>query len=569
MIARVDLGQLETHVAELQRERAELSGDDEKTEYLDVLIGAYLPLLERMRGRRSGPVTVDGSGRRRLSSAAMRLQKTLTGCRSVTVTVAQLFRMSDLLIEPQRVQAVEFHETIHTVARLRNSLQKGTSIQLGDVGTLRPVATFHDQFHRFWVAGIPDLREFERSGEPPLTLVPFELSPLPRLAGMRADADVWLRDLIQKSIDPINPSMKISSVHGRLRLYATGVGVIRLTLLLEFRESAEVEVLAALARKIESLLFIDAEGASTECESFLADVVDAVACGLFSDPGGHDRRWRPPDTIFRFHQGSFTPETHLRELAYLMSLSPGNYQGVQGLERQVAAHLRTPFWRQDGVLTLASQRVVLFLKKAGDTSRSRQRQRLLTDAVETHELVNAALYTRRLFAEDFAKFRRGGELAEATPGTGSFERLERLLDTTRRAMRAVGWVQEHLQATAEWPLIRFGRALWQTNSEDASALSWELSRVAEWIRDSGYAAHPAMSSLMDKVNRITSIAPPFSENRPLDPTPGSDYQEELENEILDGLERLETLLNSDHVTLAEIDAEVYAVERARNALLAS
>jgi hypothetical protein len=557
----VDLRLLDDHIRGIQDSLSEESSE-EGGEDSQILHDAYTALRHRLNERRSSMFR-DPGGRRRPTVAAMGLRKQLAGCRSVTVAIAQLFRISDLLMDPDGVRAVKLHETINTVGRLRRVLS-GRDIDLGELGKLSPVANVDDQYNSFWRSGIRDVRK--ETGEPPLTLVPFELAPLPRIAGMRVAPEKWLSELIRDSVEPMDLGVKVPSVDGRLRIYSTGIGVIRLTVSMEFRNDVEVELLAAVIRKVESLVCVSASNEETAFEGLFADVVNEVARALFNDPGDHDRRWRPPDTIIRFHQMEFLPEQHTRELAYLMSLSPGNSERVPGLRKRVEAKLRSKHWSIDGVFGLPSHRVVLLIRKAGaDESERRYRNRLIEHFIETHELVTTGIHTRLLYAEDFANIREaGGPDAEWLPGTPNFNDLSRLATATWRAAKAVASIPRHLQKTGEGPLMAYARELWRANAPEQ--LRHETTHVAQWIRNSGWDAHPQMAALAARLAQIEAVIVPFGEE-PAAPAQADPEQDRYDNDIMDGLERIDELLESETVDFQELDAQILRVELARRNLL--
>src|SRR3954462_15916994 len=105
----MDLARLDEHIHSIQENLSEESSE-EGGEDLQTLHDAYTALRNRLNERRSS--MHDAGGRRRPTVAAMRLRKQLVGCRSVTVAIAQLFRISDLLMEPGGVRVVKLHETI-------------------------------------------------------------------------------------------------------------------------------------------------------------------------------------------------------------------------------------------------------------------------------------------------------------------------------------------------------------------------------------------------------------------------------------------------------------------------
>lgn len=572
----MDLELLNAHIQSIEEGLSDASSE-EAAEDLQILHDAYAALRERLRDRRTSMFR-DAEGRRRASVAAMRLRTCLAGCRSVTIVITQLFRISDLLVEPAGVRAIELHETINTLSRLRRALNDRRSIALENLGEIRPVARVGDPHNRFWASGIPDLRK--ESTEPPLTLVPFELAPLPLLAGMRVEPNKWLGDLIRGSVAP-NLGVKVQRVDSKLRVYSTGVGVIRLSIALEFNNDAEIELLAAVAHKVESLLFVNPAGAEQPFEGLFAEVVDAVAKTLFNDPGDHDRRWRPPDTIFRFHQQAFVPEDHIPELAYLMSLSPGNSEKVPRLRERAAAKFRSKHWTLDGVFALASYRVVLMLRRAGGSENERKiRNRVIDDLIETHELVTTGIHTRRLFAEDFRDIREmGGPDYDWLPGTPRFDELSQLAFAGWRAVKAVASIPKHLQKTGEGLLTRFASELWAISGSTRSGkeaavdpiddLKAEIVHIAKWIEGTGFAAEQNMAALAARLKQLESVAIPFAGGIVAKTEGAMEEQSSLENDILDGLEKIEALLDQDLVSFVELDQQILRVELARRNLLGS
>jgi hypothetical protein len=562
----LDYPKLQSHIEEVASALAAES-DAERREELLLLHEAYKTLRARLTGRR---LSVGGhDSRRRASSSAMGLRTEMSGCQSVTITVSQLFRMSDLIIDPAGVRPADLVEMINVTAKLRRAFDRRHRIALEGFGDLVPVVGGRKEFHRFWTAIIPPLK-FASESDPPLTLVPFEMSPLPRIQGMKVDVDAWLREVIDDTVEAARLGATVSKVHAALRVYSVGVGVIRLTLALDFLAAVDIELLAAVARKVEGLLFVDSDGESRPFASVFSEAVAAVSESLFIDPGQDDRRWRPPETLFRFHQGTFDPEAHVDELAYLMSLSPGNIASPSAMRRRLTSKLRAPHWLQHGVAAVPSNRVVLLLKRGGGSVMDgRLRRHLLEDLIETHELVNVGLHARRLFTSDFRDIRdQGGPDTDWYPGTERFIQLDRLAEVTRRVLQAIALMKSRLRETGEGVLMRFAKDLWAMDWNGATALEKEIKHIARWIESTGFVADPKFTALLGRLGQIEAIRAPF----PAGPPPSAvdaplvEEQEQLENEILDALDRLDELLAVDGLSFDALDEQIKRVEVARRLL---
>jgi hypothetical protein len=563
----VDQQRLDQHIAEL-RERP--AADATQQAANATLLSAYTQLRSRLAGRRQFP-TREGE-RRRASVEAMGLQTSLTNCRQVTISISQLFRIDDFLTQPSQVRAKNLPGTMNEVAKLRRTLNPNGAIAVDGLGSLEPVARIGQSRDRdpFWSMAIPDLREPEAAREPPLVMLPFELSPFPRVESLKLDPELWVEDLVKDTLGPATQHVKVESIRGSLRIYPTGIGIVRLATELEFAGPILVELIGNVARKIEDTVFVDAEGASKRVESFLAELVNFVAASVFEDAGEHDRRWRPPETIIRLRQGAFLPEDHTRELAYAMSLSPGR-ESLASLRSRIEKKLRSKQWIDDGVLAVPGHRVLLLVRSIDPQHKGPAAARLLKSLAETHELTTVALHTYRVFGDDLAqRHDEGWPNDQWLPGTENFSRLVLLVETIRRAVRAVGTVPRHLERTGKGVLTAIAREVWDADAQPViEQLNDGLLHIGRWIAASGYAGDAEMVKLAGAIAEITSARKPFAIRAASAGATTTEEEELMENDILDGLQRMEELLAGDALQFDALDGEILRVEDARRRLFAS
>lgn len=558
---------LEQHITDL-RHRQQAAAEPLEQLAITRLLDAYTSLQSRLAGRRASPSRADA--RRRASADAMGLRTSLENCRQVTISISQLFRINDLLTQPSGVRATNLAAMVNDVGKFRRSLNPNAKIEIEGLGRLEPVARIGQSRDRnsFWSPALPDLRDPAFAVEPPLVMVPFEISPFPPVESVKLAPELWVEDLVKDTLGPATQDVKISSVRGSLRLYPTGVGVVRLTTDLEFGGPILVELIAHVARAIEDTVFIDADGKSKRAESFLADLVDGVAASLLTDAGEHDRRWRPPDTIIRFRQGAFVPEDHLSELAYAMSLSSGNRETMLSLRSRIEKKLRSTAWIEEGVLAVPGHRVLMLVRSIDARHKGDAANRLLKFLAETHELTTVALHTYRVFGEDLAALHENGWPDDKwLPDSENYPRLTLLVDTILRAVRAVWTIQGHLKRTGRGTLTVMARELWDANAQKVvSKLEEELRHVSQWIESSGYGGD--MVALTRTINAIVSTKRPFNIRETPTDSIATDAEESLENDILDGLQQIEGLLAGDTSEFQQIDAAILRVDEARRRLFA-
>lgn len=533
-----------------------------------MLLASYMSLQSRLAGRR-GLFSREGD-RRRPSAEAMGLQIALTNCRQVTISISQLFQIQDLLrLPPDELLATRLRDVVNDVGKLRRTLNPSGFLQIDGLGRLEPVARIGQTRDResFWYAAVPDLRDPAYAKDPPLTMIPFQLSPFPQLESLKFAPERWVEDLVKDTLGPATQQVKVASVRGTLRIYPTGVGVVRLVTALDFAGPILVELIASVARAIEDTVFVDPEGQSRKVESFLSDLVNQVAASLFKDPGDFDRRWRPPDTIIRFQQGAFVPEDHTRELAYAMWLSPGNEEALPSLRARIEKKLRSQQWINEGVLAVPGHRVFLLVRNIDPKHKAERATRLLKFLAETHELTSVALHTYRVFTEDLQVLReRGLPNDDWLPGTDNFRRLELLIDTIGRAVSAVRGIPKHLQRTGRGILTAVAREVWDAEAKTVlTALDDELLHIAAWIKDSGLGAEPEMKRLSEVMHRVATPRP-FTPRTPAGVTQKTEAEELLGNEILDGSQLIDEMVAAEAPDFDAIDAEILRVESARRRL---
>jgi hypothetical protein len=472
--------------------------------------------------------------------AGSRIYTNLPG-RHISIGVSQMFRIADLLTRPDHVKARQFYEAITNVNKMRRSLGERKSFRLGALGSLRPVTKKPNDYDSFWNPAIPD---FSSPAVQPLCFIPYELSLLKQVQNSRLGAgdEPTLNNLT------ISATIKNSQTSGRLRIYPPGIGVISLNLALEFRDEIPIELVAQIAHNIEQLLFVG-PGYEKPYDVLMLRIINRVIDNLFIDEGfdySH-RRWTPPVTTFSFPDaGEFLPEDRLSELSYLLSLAPANRESLPHLEGRIQDALRTPRWKQERILAVASEGVALFFVDDKMLRRKRNNFRLWLS--ETHELISAAAYAQHAFAEEIEKLFDGLILDESwLPQNGElFKYLKSLLETMQQVMRAInsiGGANGHLRNQGAGALMTFARDVWAySNPVDRAGLENGLAYISEWLDTHAEVPPGEIAKLRTVVNTIRVMTPPFSlaADR-LQPTPANPKNQELETGILEMFTEIEEM----------------------------
>jgi hypothetical protein len=431
---------------------------------------------------------------------------TLSGTRIAHVRVAQMFRIADLLVFPENVRARRFHEVISNPSKLRRALNRPWGLQLGSLGLLKPAARITDRFDEtFWRIGIPDFRVPTSQW---LYLVPFEVNLSPHRIGFECSATACLGATFAQ----VSPLLNNYQITGLLRIYPPGVGVVRLSVTLGFRDAVHLPTLLNFARNIEDLLFVDPNDAERPCGHLFRDVVDEVAAALFVPSGiTEDRRWRPPETLFTLVDNSgFRPEGHAAELARLLDLGHPSDGSAEDLASRMERSLHSPHWVRDHVLYAVSQRSALSFVGQSFAGGSKDKAHKMRDRLaETWELSAASAYATQAFSEEMHTITSSRQLsAEWLPGGTKFDYLGRV---TKNFHAALALAKLQLQKQGAGVLMAFAKDLWTLdNPVDREELKNALAYVSNWTRNSNADLNdPRLASLLDLLGEIGALAHGF------------------------------------------------------------
>lgn len=465
----------------------------------------------------------------------------LQGTRIVNVGVSQLFRIADLLTRPDSVKAQKFYEALTIKAKARRALNRRASFRLGSLGTLRPVTSSTDKYDRFWGPAIP---AFTSPTTQPLNFIPYELTLSEHLKSLRSEFE----SVLESALISHSETITNSQISGHLRIYPAGIGVISLGLTLEFVEAVHVEVVAQIAKNIEALLFVDPEGLKKPYDAMMLDIVDQVTKHLFTSEAyeHYERRWRPPSTtfVFRDDQG-LAPLNSVNDLAYLMSLAPANHENFHDLKLRVELALRLAHWTKEHAIAVAGEGVGLFF--VGKPAGKERTRNLLKWLSETHELVSAGAYAEQAFAEEIQKIydQRLLDQSWLEVGSNNLRYLESLLGTMQQVIRATGSIRTHIKDQGTGILTSYAKDVWTySNPVNRPHLANSLRYIEGWLEETQKSnPTPNIARLLETVRTLSRIPPPFpSLPRISGAVRASQYQEELEERILDQLIEIDEML---------------------------
>jgi Trypsin-like peptidase domain len=487
----------------------------------------------------------------------------------INVNVSQMFRIADLLTKPESVKARRFYEAITSNNKLRRAFSARSSFKLGSLGSLRPVVGKSEDYDRFWKPAIPD---FRLPTVHPLCFIPYELSLTDHLKPIKLDNDVGGAVGLGTS-----NTIKNAQITGRLRIYPPGIGIIKISIALKFKENIAVEAAAQIAHNAEDLLFVGPGDLRRPYNSLMLDIIDRVIKSLFIDEGYsfEERRWRPPATVFSFPEAqTFSAESYVSELGYLMSLAPANGEDLHSLQTRIMRELRTPHWKTDKILAIAGDGAALFF--VGDLPNGRnqeRREKLLLWLSETYELISAAAYAQQAYAEEVDKIFNQKLLDESwlPENQVGFEYLTNLLETmlqVTRAISALSGERGHLQKQGTGILRKFAKDIWTYNNPiNRPALVKGLEYINDWL--SGIQTDGqdiAIKKLQGTLLNLLAIDPSFR-NRfsPTHIIQGSVEQVELEESVLTLVAELESILQREETEeFEEKDRHYQMMQKLRN-----
>lgn len=524
------------------------------------LIGYYLQLYFLLCQRLRVPPEADveelsrgfseverPSGARALSSATLSdIYTGIPGTR-IKVNVSQMFRIADLLIQPESVKARGFYKAITTISKMRRTFSGGKPFKIGSLGELHPVIKKSDDYIDFWKVFVPDLK---LPTAQPICFVPYELNLTSYLQTLRSD----LGSVFDPARWETYGGIRNAQVNGRLRIYPTGIGIVSLGLALEFKEEIHAEVVAKIAHNIEGLLFVDPLGMSRPYSHVIVGIIEQVIKYLFVNEGYDfsERRWRPPITTYSFTDaGNLRPEEKLNELAYLMSLAPANSEDIQYLFDRIRKALWTAHWKTHRMLAVAGDGVGLFfVDDLPNGGGARRRNKIQLWLSETHELISAAAYAQQAYAEEIDSIFNQRLLDDTwLPEQGvGFAYLQGLLETMRQVMRAIssiGGENGRLQRQGTGLLMNFAREVWTySNPLNRPALEKGLSYIDDWLGEAqSRVSDERLARLRNVVGSLRGFNPLFVERahgaRVAD---GTAEQAQMEALLLDQLAEIEGIL---------------------------
>jgi hypothetical protein len=551
-----------------ERGYTEGSGEFLKAKYREV-IGYYLQiyflLCRRLRitpkaeivgiSRNFSEFEYLGEPRALASTTTSEIYTSIPGSR-IKVSVSQMFRIADLLTQPESVKARRFYHAITMVSKMRRSFNERKAFKIGSLGDLRTVIKKSEEHNDFWKPFIPN---FKLPTAQPMCFIPYELSLTQYLQTLRSE----LGSIFDSALIETSGGITNSQINGRLRIYPPGIGVISLGLTLEFKKEIHVEVAAQIAHNIEELLFVDPVGLKRPYSVMMLDIIEQVINYLFINEGHSysDRRWRPPSTIYSFadSKGLF-PEEKTNELAYLMSLAPANSEDLQYLFNRIQRALRTSHWKTDRTLVVAGDGVALFfvddLQKRGGKER---RDKLSLWLSETYELISAAVYAQQAFAEEIDSIFNQQILDDTWLPSyeEKFTYLQSLLETMLQVMRAIasiGGENGHLRRQGTGVLMSFARDVWTySNPVNRPALDKGLKYIDDWLRAAqSKAPDEKLAKLQNVLRSIKSINPLFVERaQNIHAADGTPEQEQIEELLLGQLSEIEEILKKSELVQPE------------------
>lgn len=497
-----------------------------------------------------------------LPDVSRMLHTTLPGTRIAKLVVTQVFRIHDLLVAaPESLRPTSVLQNMLDPNALRRTLNRNTTLELPGLGTLRSVRSTQLELRDFWARATPPL---SMGGDPPICFVPFEMTPLPMLEGFRPD----IASVIEETLKPVSALANVQ-IDSRMRLYSPGVGVVRISITLTFAEVVYVEVLARIAREIESLLFVGPGEQEKGMNAFLDDAVRALIAALFVDESAQDaeRRWRPPDLAFVLYDEGIDPAANVSSLAHLVALSPGNLEASSSIETRLQRVIASNEWAANGILAFAGHRSSLLLgSNKGGRAVMASRKNTVAMLLELQEVIAAAAYVQQLFEEKLQEITAGG-LLDATWGEPGekLAHLMRLMRAMRHALRAVMSLKLQLEQHGAGVLVPFARQLWALRYRQPSTpLPEQLRILSAWLTEQT-TPNDDLREIASLAHQVGSYELPFKPGAPL-AQPAS-TNEETEADLLRNLDELETLIAANgEASIARVQELVAGTMRIKTRL---
>jgi len=434
----------------------------------------------------------------------------LSGSKSIQVHISQHFTIADVLIHPLSIRSHSLAEVVGDVKKMRRVLNNRKGYKVGDIGSLRPVATIADKSNDFFSESMPDFRV---ASAQQLWFLPFELSLTEYFCKDRYDAHSMLSEMLGDA----KTSVVNKQVSCRLRVYPPGVGVIRLSITLTFKHFVLVDVVSRIAQDLEEAFFVDPIGEQKPFVNVLVQVIDQVADSLFLEQktSGSDRRWRPPGTSYCVRDDfGFVLPKNVRALAQLMSLVPENTEEIESLEFRINRAIESTHWRRDRLIALPGERVALLHAEKGVTEAGRKRQeKMIRALLETEEVISAGAYSERALLNELnAIYLKRLMDDDWPPEKGTKEVfLSRLLKVLKLVLQAIASFRLDLDKHGKSVLREFAAEIWRHNH---STTSEDLKRGLEYVRAwSCRCKHEQPDQIYEEIvrsiNEIELLSEPF------------------------------------------------------------
>lgn len=534
------------------------AGAPRRRELLDQyakILGDYVLIEKALRrdrsasGRQSLQDLQDVAPLERLPDISRMLHTTIPGVRIAKLVVSQVFRIHDLLVAPpENIRPTRVLENALDANALRRTLNRNATLELPGLGTLRSVRTTQFELRDFWARATPELKI---GTEAPICFVPFEMTPLPMLEGFRPDLESVMEKTLLEAAGSARKRIENVQVDSRLRLYSPGVGVVRIGMTITFAEVVYVEVVARIAREIETLLLVKDPHEEKNVNALLDDAVAALIAALFVEDTVPERRWRPPDVSFVLYDDGVEPAANVSALAHLVTLAPGNVEGLDSVERRLSRVLATNEWTNNGLLAFAAHRGALLLgSRQGGRGVAAGRKNTIAMLLELQEVIASAAYVQQLFEEKLLEITEGGRL-DATWGVPgeNLAHLLRLLRAMKGALQAVKGLKLQLDQHIAGVTQPFAKQLWALRYRAPSVpLDEQLKIVSAWI-DEQKAVGDALLEVAALADQIGSFTLPFRSPRNVARDPRDD---ELETALLQNLDELESLVGTDDGDVARV-----------------
>jgi hypothetical protein len=383
--------------------------------------------------------------------------------------------------EPDKLRHQKVLQLLTSLDTVRRVLNRGKPIPVGNFGNLKALFRSPERYDQFWKVAV----SMQEEPESPICFFPFELS-------LTNAVDVsTLRCDLKTVLDSDLPALwEIENAQARsaIRIYPHGIGVVRLSLALTFKNNVDVVIAARVANSIQELYFVDANDSATPCRSVLAEAVDRTASVLFhGTTSATELCWLPPNTTFSMVTRDESNNAFIDSLTYLVSRTPANEGGAEtetSLRQRISALAASNSWREGKLLAIADTGGgAFYIGSSAVRGVSEKLRRLQTWFKETHELVSVAAYSKRAFTEELAKvadLRRLDSEWRPSAANGKFKLLATMLKEMTESKRARHLMKRHFEKLGVGALKNFARQVWRyTETGDFEP---SLDYIREWTQ---------------------------------------------------------------------------------------